>query len=317
MDTKPINNEKSLIEMLNSYNILITILFLFLFLVPTIYILNPKGFNKFLGYEIFITLPLLAIIIYFFREIMTFNKTPSSSWLNNFDFFKTKIGLGSLYFIMILFTFAGLFAILKFGGVFSVKPPENNIAMLINFAIITISLMIAGFVYIKNKNKDDEILIKISKPIQDLFELRIKYTLGFVVFILLIIALYSFNPYDIITTYGGPVFFVTLFVGMVITIMISVYQHYIANPLDVKLLTTETSFFKYILKGLYILGALSISAGLIYGLLNFLGVFEQDATKPPSWGKIMFNIIIFCGMLGIIYKLANAGGFLIKIHIIG
>ena len=116
MDTKPINNEKSLIEMLNSYNILITILFLFLFLVPTIYILNPKGFNKFLGYEIFITLPLLAIIIYFFREIMTFNKTPSSSWLNNFDFFKTKIGLGSLYFIMILFTFAGLFAILKFGG---------------------------------------------------------------------------------------------------------------------------------------------------------------------------------------------------------
>jgi hypothetical protein len=65
-------------------------------------------------------------------------------------------------------------------------------------------------------------------------------------------------------------------------------------------------------KGLYVLAALAISGGLIFGALKLMGVFNQDASDPESWGHVLFNLILFCAMLSIIYKLANAGGFLDK-----
>ena len=74
----------------------------------------------------------------------------------------------------------------------------------------------------------------------------------------------------------------------------------------------EQGFLTYLLKAVYILSALAISGGLIYWALNMMGVFEQNASKPESWGHIIFNLLLFCAMLSIIYKLANAGGFLDK-----
>jgi hypothetical protein len=114
------------------------------------------------------------------------------------------------------------------------------------------------------------------------------------------------------TNYGGPVIFFTLFVGMIMMIMIKTYQYYLSNPSKSNLFKQDPSFISYLLKGFYILAALGISGGLIYMSLKLMGVFDQDASKPESWGHIIFNLILFCGMLSIIYKLANAGGFLDK-----
>jgi hypothetical protein len=114
------------------------------------------------------------------------------------------------------------------------------------------------------------------------------------------------------TDYGGPVLFFSLFVGMILMVLITVYQYYLANPSKGNIFKDEPGFLSYLVKGLYILGALAISAGLIFGALKMMGVFDQDASNPESWGHILFNIVLFCAMLGIIYKLANAGGFLDK-----
>jgi hypothetical protein len=114
------------------------------------------------------------------------------------------------------------------------------------------------------------------------------------------------------TNYGGPVVFFSLFVGIIMVIMITIYQYYLANPSKANLLGKDSSPLSLFIKGFYILGSLGLSFGLIFGALLLMGVFEQDASKPKSWGHFIFNFILFCTMLGIIYKLANAGGFLDK-----
>jgi hypothetical protein len=94
--------------------------------------------------------------------------------------------------------------------------------------------------------------------------------------------------------------------------MITLYQHYIADPSKANMFNNAPSFLSYLVKGTYILGSILISGFLLYQLSEKLGLFEQDASKPESWGRLIFNIALLCGMLGMIYKLANAGGFLDK-----
>ena len=141
--------------------------------------------------------------------------------------------------------------------------------------------------------------------------MRTKYTIIFMLFVILMGLLFLVNPWNIITDYSGPVMFFTLFVGILFVVMIYIYQNVLSDPKNIHE-TSNTSILTIIGKAFYILFALGASFGLIYAALHLMGIFDQDFSNPESWGYAIFNVVLFCAMLGMIYKLANAGGFLDK-----
>jgi len=300
----------SLEQVLVSYNLLIIILIIFVFLILLLMITNRNGFNKIFGYEILITTPMIILIFFLIKEIFAFKNNPQSSWLSYFSLNKWIIPVVSVVIGLLgIFTF---FMVLYIGGIFSDKPPENNIAIIVNFLIIMLFIIISGLIYKNSLHKDNDTLKTFPKALQEIFALRTKYTIMFALFVLLVTLLYLYNPWGLMTNYGGPVVFFSLFVGIIMVIMITIYQYFLANPSKANLLEKETSPFVFFIKGFYILGSLGLSFALILGALRLMGVFDQDASKSNSWGHLIFNFILFCAMLGIIYKLANAGGFLSK-----
>ena len=300
----------SLEQVLVSYNLLIIFLIIFVILMILLLITNRKGFNNIFGYEVFITGPMIILIFFLIKEIFAFKNNPQSSWLSYFSLKPWIIPVVSL--IIGLLGILTFFMVLYVGGIFSNNPPENNTATIINFIIIMLFIIISSLIYTNSQNKDNNTLKTFPKALQDIFFLRTKYTIMFAVFVLLVTLLYFYNPWGLMTNYGGPVVFFSLFVGIIMVIMITIYQYYLANPSKANLLEKESSPLVFVIKGFYILGSLGLSFGLIFGALKLMGVFDQDASKSSSWGHLIFNFILFCAMLGIIYKLANAGGFLDK-----
>ena len=309
MDTK---TPLSLEHILLSYNLLILFLIIFVILVIVLMVKNYNGFNKLFGYEIFITGPMLVLLSIIIKEIFAFNKNPQNSWLNIFPQSKEN---WFLPVVLLVTAFIGIFSFLMMlyiSGVFSSNPPQNNSAVILNFVVIILFVIITGLIYTNSKSKDNIILNNLPKGLHEIFELRTKYTIMFALFAILLTILYFVNPWGLMTKYGGPVMFFSLFVGIIMVIMITIYQYYLANPSKIGLFKDTPGFLGLLSKGGYILGALGISFGLIYSALSLMGVFNQDASKSSSWGHIIFNIILLCSMFGIIYKLANAGGFLDK-----
>ena len=312
MDITKSKASLSLEQVLLSYNLLILFLIVFVILVILLMIKNIKGFNKIFGYEIFITGPILIFFAFLIKEIFAFKSNPQNSWLSNIPQSRETWFIPVISLVIVLIGLLGFFMMLFVGGTFSSTPPENNSAMIINFVLIILFVVITSLIYTNSKDKDDTILKTLPKAVQEMFKLRTKYTVIFAIFAILIMILYFVNPWGIMTNYGGPVIFFSLFAGIVMVIMITIYQYYLANPSKLTGLNDIPGPFAFVSKGIYILTALGISLGLIYGALKIMGVFEQDASKSESWGHIIFNVILFCTMLGIVYKLANAGGFLDK-----
>jgi hypothetical protein len=309
--TKPNIQTFNLESALNSYKILSSLLTILIFLIILLYIRNPNGFNKLFGYEVFITGPILLIISILIRQIILFQKSPEESWLSLMPFQDRSWFLIAIILFIVLLSLGAFFSMLAVAGIFSKNPPENNSAVIINFVIIALFLIISAIIYFNSKQKDDKILNTLPKTYGDIYTLRTKYTLLFIAFIILTTLLYFYNPYGIMSNYGGASIFFLLFVGIIFVAMITIYQYYLANPSKIAFFKEAPTFGSF-LKGLYIIFALILSGLLIYGSLSVMGVFNQDASKPESIGHIIFNLFLFCTMLGIIYKLANAGGFLDK-----
>lgn len=304
----------SLEQLLVSYNILILFFIIFIILIFILMVTNSKGFNQLFGYEIFITGPFLLLIAYLIKEIFEFKNNPSTSWLSKLPQSNQNWFIPIVLLVVVLIGIIGFFTILYVGGIFSDNPPENTTAMILNFIIIISFIVIASIIYKSYSNKDNNTLKNLPKTIQDAFHLRTKYTILFVVFTVIITLLYFINPFGLMTNYGGPMIFFSLFAGIIMIIMITIYQYFLSNPSLSKtnLLNNTPGPLAFFIKGIYILAALGISFGLMYGTLKIMGLFNQDASKPETWGHWIFNLFLFCIMLGIIYKLANAGGFLDK-----
>jgi hypothetical protein len=66
------------------------------------------------------------------------------------------------------------------------------------------------------------------------------------------------------------------------------------------------------MKSFYILAALGISGFLLYTILSLLGTFNQETAGKSSIGNTILNYLMLAGMLAVIWKLANSGGYLVK-----
>lgn len=311
MDNTINKKQLDLGQLLRSYSVILIFFVIFLIMLVTLILINLKGFNKLFGYQIFITTPIIILLTFLINELVLFKKKSNESFFSHFNISNKNWFMPFMTLITLCIAILGFFTMLYIGGIFSNPPPENNTAMLLNFFVIIVFIIISILYYKKDRKIDDNTLKSLPKLTQMAFNMRTKYTILFIIFVIFIGLLFLVNPFNIITDYSGPVMFFTLFVGILLFFMIYFYQNVLSDPLKFNE-TGNTSILTIIGKSLYILFALGMSGGLIYSALYFMGIFDQDFSDSQSWSHTIFNFILFCSMLGIIYKLANAGGFLDK-----
>ena len=276
------------------FGIAVTILFL--------YILMPQSFNYALGVSILFTLLLFSFI----GTFITFYNSVSSSSLDGIKTNYSKI----FYILGGLIGLTSIpFAIVKTLGVFDNKKPDNYMPTLLSYGITTLMMIVFGGIYLLTK-KD----IPMPEMMKKMYDQRNKYTLLFTLYVLSAVALYLFNPGNIVTQYGGSVMFLTLFIGIVMFSMIVLYNHFFNSGMFGLENMPGWSFF---LKSLYLLASLAMSGGFIYFLLYNLGVLDQEEGDGNHWGKIIVNTLLLIGMLGTIYKFLNIGGYLEKSPLFG
>lgn len=333
VDQKIVDKYKILVKSISmdTYGFMIMTIILLFILFGILYSVNPLAFNKSFGFEIFVTLPILLFLDFAIISYANFKKNPKDSFLNNISFFKNFSDMAGfdyiIYASLLCIGILGFFAMLGGAGIFS-KPtpnlpvdssssgnsiPSNNTAVIINIIIIFVFLSLTMFRYNQISEKEKPVLDNMPYNLRKIYELRTKYTIYLFLFIIGMTLLYLLNPWNIMVDYATPAMFVIFFVlGLVLFAIITIYQYFLSNPSKYNYFKDWDSPMAMIFKCLYVIGAFGISIGLIYASLKAIGVFNQNGSKPTSYGSIIVDLILFVTMLGIIYKLANAGGFLDK-----
>ena len=152
----------------------------------------------------------------------------------------------------------------------------------------------------------------LPRNLQIFYNERSKYTSLFLMYVLIMAILYFYDPGNIMTKYVGVSTFLTVAVGLLIFIMILVYHYLFTHPSKSGQSGSVPSFLGNLSTVAYVLGAFSISGFLIYSLLSWIGAFKQNSYTSDSIGSTILNYVMLIGMLGIIWKLVNAGGYLTK-----
>jgi hypothetical protein len=287
METNAIKNAST------SYITLITLITIIILYYFFLYIFFPNGFVSKLGYSVILTFILSIIIITLFRFYQDI-----------------KPQFKNIYLISGIITIGlGLYGIFYYLGLFDRPPAGNRFDLLFNYFSTLVIIIISYFIFIKKINVNTDTL---SPELKKLHNYRLIYSIILIIFILGIIALYLYNPGKIMTqqTLGGTTSFiiilVLLFICFALLATIKSYD-FLFNNSSIK--GSDLSSYNF-LKYLYILISFALSGLFIYGILYYLGLFEQESST--QYGSILVNILLLAGMIGILYKLFNVGGYLQK-----
>jgi hypothetical protein len=297
----------------------------FLLIMFTLKIVTPNSLNKSFGKQIFFTGPMLLIFVLLIMEYLYFKQNPYNTFLYSlFNILKWSPDNFNKLIIFVI-VLVGLFTVLMLlglGDVFQTNPPENNVQTIMNFIIIAIFVIVAGFTYKHYANKDEQTLDSMSVPkeIRDAIKFRNKYVIIFAAFMFSMFLLYILNPFDIMSNYLTPIMFFTLFMGMCFMIIIVMYNYFLDLPIkdnkikDENLIVRKLIEIKdkigiapILIKSIYILAALVAAGLVIYGFLALTGVFKFDETSPKSWISTILNFLILFAVLGIIFRFLNLG----------
>ena len=229
------------------------------------------------------------------------------------SFMDAKNGLASensvnkiVYTIGIIASF--IFMIIIFKG----DEFKKNKTLSTNYFILFAVLLLSCASYIIMTKNDPVSKNALPRNLQIFYNERSKYTTLFLMYVLIMAILYFYDPGNIMTKYVGVSTFVTVAVGLLIFIMILVYHYLFTHPSKSGQAGSAPTFLGNLSTVAYVLGAFSISGFLIYSLLSWIGAFKQNSYTSDSIGSTLLNYVMLIGMLGIIWKLANSGGYLAK-----
>jgi len=121
----------------------------------------------------------------------------------------------------------------------------------------------------------------------------------FGLFVLFLVLLYITNPGGIVSNPKilGPSMFLIIFIGLIM-----------ARTLLLAGSAAESSSRSIALKAARILVSLVLSGGLLFGMLYWMGMFDQDAKNPSKWLPFVLNLTLLLVMFGVLFRLANANG---------
>jgi hypothetical protein len=229
------------------------------------------------------------------------------------SFMDVKNGVGSDDFInKIVYTIGIIASFVFMIIIFSGDEFKKNKTLTTNYFILFAVLVLACASYLITTKDDAIFKSNLPRNLQLFYNERSKYTTMFLIYVLIISILYFYDPGNIMTKYIGVSTFLTVAVGLLIFIMILLYHYFFTHPSKSGQAGAAPSFLGNLATGSYVLGAFCLSGFLIYTLLSWMDAFSQNSYTIDSIGSTILNYVMLIGMLGIIWKLANSGGYLEK-----
>lgn len=265
----------------------------------TLYFALPKGFNKNLGQSVFLSVTFFYFLFTFIKFYNTFTRQGSYMETNYYSIFYMMGGL--------LMSGGLIYGIINSLKVFNTDNTTISRQTLTNYVAIMVMIVVTFFTFLYEKINSDNYFKKLPKALQDINDERFKYTMLFVLFILLLCGFLIYNPYNLVEKYGGVSIFIILFFSLVLFSMIYISNYVLNNPSHINYFN-DMPGLSFIAKTLMLLVGLTISGAFLYWILKSLGMFEQNAASVNNIGKIILNIVMLSGLLAVAYKLINLGG---------